>query len=562
MTPVKLEREDSFSSASPSHEPKTKFRRSHDRKDTGSPEASHRSRQGDLQANTRHNQRISKYDPTSGKDDKPKVKFDVKPSGELPRSYKFKRTEDEEDCERRQSQPDKNASLTLIALSTACIVPTLAEIDVIPKPILKQLQAKCPNLEIVQLREPLRGIGCNDQGFEAHAYVELSLTMQTSAGAVRVPGKRKCYIVAEGDELLVSDQTLRLVGINIDRLLAETAQRMANEEDDLEAVDFENPRLRRRSIVLLRTARFGLLKQKNELETVLAAMVQEACDDGFPVDLAGRLLKALTKYDNWRLELNGSDPPTKVEPLKVTPSDGCEPYRCKGRPHNPLETRFLTLFGNELRDAGVIRHNQQSQWCSPVNPVIKPDGRRMLKSADKWTDEEVLKYYRLTNDYWMVNARTVPKAGTMPFQSTITQHLRGKKAMGTFDMPKCFWQFPLDPASQDMLSFMLNGWVMTPNRVMQGHVDSALYVQSTSEACYAPLINKQLLVGIDDILVYANDPEEYTKVLDQFFDLVSQYGFKLCPTKTKLYTKQVKWCGRYLSESGVKQDPERIQALC
>ncbi|KAH9122127.1 hypothetical protein AeMF1_006462, partial [Aphanomyces euteiches] len=193
---------------------------------------------------------------------------------------------------------------------------------------------------------------------------------------------------------------------------------------------------------------------------------------------------------------------------------------------------------------------------------MKPDGRRMLKSVDKWTDEEVLKYYRLTNDYRMVNARAIPKAGTMPFQSTITQNLRGKKAMGTFNMPKCFWQFALDPTGQDMLSFMLNGWVMTPNRVMQGHVDSALYVQSTSEACYAPLINKQLLVGIDDILVYANDPEEYTKVLDQFFDLVSQYGFKLCPTKTKLYTKQVKWCGRYLSESGVKQDPERIQALC
>ncbi|KAH9181363.1 hypothetical protein AeNC1_016661, partial [Aphanomyces euteiches] len=243
---------------------------------------------------------------------------------------------------------------------------------------------------------------------------------------------------------------------------------------------------------------------------------------------------ALTKHDIWRLKFNGSDPPAKVEPLKVTPREGCEPYRCKGRPHNPLETRFLTFFGNELRDAGVIRHNQQSQWCSPVNPVIKPDGRRMLKSADKWTDEEVLKYYRLTNDYRMVNARTVPKAGTMPFQSTITQHLRGKKAMGTFDMPKCFWQFPLDPASQDMLSFMLNVWVMTLNRVMQGHVDSALYVQSTSEACYAPLLNKHLLVWIDDILAYANDPEEYTKVLDQFFDLVSQYGFKLCPTKTKL----------------------------
>ncbi|CAK4424164.1 unnamed protein product, partial [Aphanomyces euteiches] len=77
MTPVKREREDSFSSASPSPEPKTKFSRPHDRKDAGSPEASHRSRQGDLQANTRHNQRISKYGPTSGQDNKPKVKFDV-----------------------------------------------------------------------------------------------------------------------------------------------------------------------------------------------------------------------------------------------------------------------------------------------------------------------------------------------------------------------------------------------------------------------------------------------------------------------------------------------------
>ncbi|KAH9171026.1 hypothetical protein AeNC1_017775, partial [Aphanomyces euteiches] len=94
------------------------------------------------------------------------------------------------------------------------------------------------------------------------------------------------------------------------------------------------------------------------------------------------------------------------------------------------------------------------------------------------------------------------------------------------------------------------------------HVDSALYVQATSEDCYAPLLNKHLLVWIDDILVYADDPDEYTAVLDKFFDLMHKYGFKLSPTKTKLYAKQVKWCGRYLSEAGVKQDPERIEALC
>ncbi|RHY58108.1 hypothetical protein DYB30_009027, partial [Aphanomyces astaci] len=59
------------------------------------------------------------------------------------------------------------------------------------------------------------------------------------------------------------------------------------------------------------------------------------------------------------------------------------------------------FLGNypQLLDAGVIKSNQQSAWCSPVNPVLKPDGRQSLKSADKWGDDDVLKNYRLTNDY-------------------------------------------------------------------------------------------------------------------------------------------------------------------
>ncbi|KAH9103019.1 hypothetical protein AeMF1_020533, partial [Aphanomyces euteiches] len=368
------------------------------------------------------NQMISKYGPSSEKSDKPKVKFESKTATELVCFKCRKPGHRIADCpekatsgvqvskklsnavsrhryhERKKAKAKRAKSETNqeryvninSALNCLYCPDTGAEIDIIPMSILEELKAKCPTLEMVQLREPLKGLGCNDQGFESHAYVELDLTMQTSAGAVRVPGKRKCYIVAEGDELLISDQTLRLVGINIDRILAETAERMACEEDDLEETESECPRLRRRSIVMLRTTRLGLPKPKTELETALAAMVQEACNEGFPADLASRLWQALTKHDIWRLKFNGSDPPAKVEPLKVTQREGCEPYRCKGRPHNPLETRFLTLFGKELLDAGVIRHNQQSQWCSPVNPVIKPEGRRMLKAADKWTDDEVL----------------------------------------------------------------------------------------------------------------------------------------------------------------------------
>ncbi|KAF0771627.1 hypothetical protein AaE_002421 [Aphanomyces astaci] len=97
---------------------------------------------------------------------------------------------------------------------------------------------------------------------------------------------------------------------------------------------------------------------------------------------------------------------------------------------------------------------------------------------------------------------------------------------------------------------------------MQGNLDSTLYVQSTNEECYQDMLFKNMLIWIDDIFVYAENVEAYVVALENFFDQVAHFGFKLSPSKTKLYTHEVKWCGRIISGEGVKQDPERIQHLC
>ncbi|ETV69577.1 hypothetical protein H257_14710 [Aphanomyces astaci] len=152
----------------------------------------------------------------------------------------------------------------------------------------------------------------------------------------------------------------------------------------------------------------------------------------------------------------------------------------------------LTIFG----DSQLL-----SAWCSPVNPVLKPDGRKTLKAADQWTDDDMLKNYRLTNDFRVVDSTIKPKAGTMPFQATI---------------------FPLHEDNWDMLSSMLNGC-------------------STNEECYQDMLFKNMLIWIDDIFVYAENLEAYVVALEKFFNRVAHFGF--------------------IGE-GVKQDPERIQHLC
>ncbi|ETV71543.1 hypothetical protein H257_13207 [Aphanomyces astaci] len=277
---------------------------------------------------------------------------------------------------------------------------TGADQNIMPQAMADELHGLQPQLQDVKLAAPFVGTACNNMPFEVSYYVDLTLTMQTAAGPVKVPGKRRCYVVNDGDEFLVSDDTLKTIGIDIDHLLEQVGRLQWDEDsDDQEEVCgycVESPQ---RSAVRAATMKAVLPVAKNEVEEALQGMIDGADDNGFPMEHVKYLWDVLSKHDIWRIKFDGSDSPAKVKPLKVTPKDGCVPYRCKGRKHNHLEERFLRLFAQELLDAGVMKSNQQSLRCSPVNLVLKPDGRKSLKSADKWSDDDVLKNYRLTNDH-------------------------------------------------------------------------------------------------------------------------------------------------------------------
>ncbi|RHY17363.1 hypothetical protein DYB36_009703 [Aphanomyces astaci] len=169
----------------------------------------------------------------------------------------------------------------------------------------------------------------------------------------------------EGDEFLAFDDTLKAIGIDIDRLLEQVATlQLKDDEDDLEEDGDALKEQSHRSTRRIKASKAKLPEAKDEVEAALQDLINEAIDNQFPIENVQGLWRVLTKHDIWRLKFDGSDPPARVKPLKVTPKDGCVPYRCKGRKHNLLEERFLNLFAKELCDAGVIKRNQQSAWCS------------------------------------------------------------------------------------------------------------------------------------------------------------------------------------------------------
>ena len=455
--------------------------------------------------------------------------------------------------------------LTINGVMSVPFLPdTGSTLNIIPRWMLAELKKLQPDLVIILLDQPMTGETASGEIMEMWNMVHLHLQIHTAAGVVNITGQQPCYVTPNGNEFLLSDQVLKSLGIDMGRLLKQVAESQNDQNeygDDLEGDDFELGE----AFQTLQVDTSGDTARLDEQDTdAVEDMLTRATTNGFPSEHQGRLRSIVKGYDIWRAVFRGTDPPAKVEPMKITLKSDAVPYVCKGRKLNALEGRFVTLFGEQMIRDGVIRYNDRSAYCSPVNPVRKPSGQKLTKSMEDWSDDDLLKHFRLTIDYRRVNSMTVPMAAYMPFLAVVMVNLKDAKYFAAFDFVKGFWQLPLHEDSQELLSFLANNRVCTPSRVMQGPTDSALFFQSTmvNAATKEDLLYKLLLIWIDDVLVFAKTTEKFLDGLDRFFGMCDKYGFKLSPKKCTLYKEEIKWCGRYVNGQGVHHDPERVAALC
>ncbi|OWY98193.1 hypothetical protein PHMEG_00031098 [Phytophthora megakarya] len=149
----------------------------------------------------------------------------------------------------------------------------------------------------------------------------------------------------------------------------------------------------------------------------------------------------------------------------------------------------------------------------------------------------------------------------MPSLDVALEHCKGKAFYALLDFLKGFWQLPLDKASQEILSYMTDKGIFTPTRVPQGSTDAALPFQSTVEMVLGDLVNRNVIVWIDDLLIFADTQEELVDAIDAVLTKLDEFGFVVNPKKSSLFLSEVRWCGRIINKHGIGHDPERIRAL-
>lgn len=292
--------------------------------------------------------------------------------------------------------------------------------------------------------------------------------------------------------------------------------------------------------------------QEAELQSALAAIVEDARENGLP-DTEVAHLKALlgeTK-DVWRVKLR-NDPPASCTPLKIHIKPGTTPIGTVQRRWNDEQRQYMKAMVGELERCGLVRRNVASRWASPV--IVTP-------RANVGPGTPLLKKYRLVVDLRRVNAVTVPMKWPMPLLDTLLVHLRGSSVFACLDLFNGYWQMPLEESSQEFHSFQTDTGVYTPTRVIQGCADGTQAFQAMMTEVLDGLIYDICLVWLDDVVVFAPTISELWKRIRLVLERIREGNLHASATKTKLFMKEAKWCGKLISGEGVRHDPDRLKAL-
>lgn len=219
------------------------------------------------------------------------------------------------------------------------------------------------------------------------------------------------------------------------------------------------------------------------------------------------------------------------------------PFRERPRPIHPSDREAVKQHLRELLDAGIIRESE-SPFASPIVVVKKKNGK-----------------IRLCVDYRKLNMRTIKDAYALPNIEETFSALSGAKWFSVMDLKSGYYQVEVAEEDKHKTAFVcpLGFWEF--NRMPQGVTNAPSTFQRLMEKCVGDLHLNEVLVFLDDLIVFSETLEEHEIRLMKVLNRLRDYGLRLSPDKCHFFKSSVKYLGHIVDAEGVHTDPSKLSAL-
>ena len=164
-------------------------------------------------------------------------------------------------------------------------------------------------------------------------------------------------------------------------------------------------------------------------------------------------------------------------------------------------------------------------------------------------------------DYRRLITKTWKDAFPLPRVDEMVDHLAGAKYFSTVDLKSAYNQVEIDEADQHKTAFTTPMGLYEYRKMPYGLCNSPATFQRLMHSVFREEMNENVLIFLDDIIIYSSTIEEHFERLELVFHRLASHGLKIEPSKCFLFQKSVSYLGQIISTEGISADPEKVDAI-
>eukprot|EP00253_Pinus_taeda_P032977 PITA_32977 len=211
--------------------------------------------------------------------------------------------------------------------------------------------------------------------------------------------------------------------------------------------------------------------------------------------------------------------------------------------HPNLESQ-IKLELNKLLKAKIIFHVWHSNWVSSMVPVRKKNGD-----------------IRICIDFRNLNKASEKDNFPLPTMEQILHSGAGSELMSFLDGFSGYNQILVHPDDRLKTTFRTKWGTYAYRKMPFGLINVGATFQREMDIAFKGLINKTVVVYLDDITVFSKKRSNHLHDSNQIFDRCRRYDISLNPKKSFFALNQGKLLGFIISKDGIYIDPDRIKEI-
>eukprot|EP00253_Pinus_taeda_P004642 PITA_04642 len=211
--------------------------------------------------------------------------------------------------------------------------------------------------------------------------------------------------------------------------------------------------------------------------------------------------------------------------------------------HPNLESQIKSEL-NKLLKAKIIFPVRHSNWVSNMVPVRKKNGD-----------------IRICIDFRNLNKASQKYNFPLPTMEQILHSLAGSELMSFLDGFSGYNQVLVHPDDRLKTTFRTKWGTYAYQKMPFGLINAGATFQREMDIAFKGLINKTVVVYLDDITVFSKKRSNHLHDLNQIFEHCRRYGISLNPKKSFFSLDQGKLIGFIFSKDGIYIDPDRIKEI-